>query len=170
MSKLREYDPERMRMLMTALRSLNVTIQSPEIMYTIESVLKLCHSNSTLQDLAKWEQIIDEQIHPKKSGSAADEIFETAARIELSEPEPDKSIDDDAQYLKPLPDGVEWPKDTRFQWFAVDESKWAFFYEHKPFYGSNQWVLESGDVNAYQALITLATNWTETLTKRPENG
>ena len=169
MSKLREYDPERMRMLMTALRSLNVTIQSPEIMYTIESVLKLCHSNSTLQDLAKWEQIIDEQIHPKKSGSAADEIFETAAHVQLGESDRDESIDYDAQYLKPLPDGVEWPEDTQFQWFAVDEDGWAFFYENTPHCHINDWRCMDGSLCLHSVLTPIANDWRETLTKRPEN-
>lgn len=151
-----------MGILMTALRSVGITVPTPEMMYQIESVLRLARPNATIKDIVTWERIINGQIQAANGEN------------EVAEKEPGKveSVDEDEQYLGILPDFIYWPEDMTWQWFAVDFSGACFFYSNKPEMNEEGqvWMLSNfDDASFFDNNIGETPHWQNTLTKRPGN-
>lgn len=63
---------------------------------------------------------------------------------------------------------LEWPLDDSFQWFAVDGDGAGYFYEQKPEIFFDYWS-EGGEFSSVGYFPSLAADWQNSLTKRPDN-
>lgn len=68
-----------------------------------------------------------------------------------------------------LPNGLEWPEDERFNYFAVDWCRDAYFYEKEPFISDNGevWYYVDGDIMEVERKIEVM-DWQNSLQYRWE--
>lgn len=71
-----------------------------------------------------------------------------------------------------LPDGLQWPKDSKWKWFAADGNGECFFYSATPYIVENlqYWGVYGLDGQLMYVGIypILTTNWHNSLVKRPD--
>lgn len=71
-----------------------------------------------------------------------------------------------------LPDGIQWPEDAKWKWFAVNGNGIGWFFTHKPVFVQvlGTWKMDSSCISIYAGNFpSLAADWKNSLTKRPDN-